>query len=392
MTKNKSRLLIAVLILSIGINLLFYITDVHSILINKFFKDEYIQKISLAEYKLKIVDAGLNMALSDKLLMPIGDKQNIYEKLSKLINRPKNELVYKAFLYAGIVKFGTQGKDDTLLLNNINGIISKKLLKEDGTLNFDLNLVDQVPLGLALIDLDMFYKGTKYKKAAKEIFNYLQKHITTENNLILYREHSNFQCTDALGMVCPFLYKYGKIYHDSTALSIANNQILYYLKNGLDYNSHLPFHGISVHNKLRLGPVNWGRGIGWYTLALAYSVYYTNINNNPNYTLFSNELNYIYNELMLLRVKKYWGQFISGDPDDKIDTSTTAMLLYAFALAGKKVYNEQELVDLFKGYTNTKGYLDFTSGDTYAINRYSEQIGKSELSQGMLLSLFSLYK
>jgi len=68
---------------------------------------------------------------------------------------------------------------------------------------------------------------------------------------------------------------------------------------------------------------------------------------------------------MYLRIHNYWGQFISENPNDTIDTSTTTMLVYAFHLAGHNAYDEAEFVELVVNYTDTDGYLGYSSGDTY---------------------------
>ena len=97
----------------------------------------------------------------------------------------------------------------------------------------------------------------------------------------------------------------------------------------------------------------------------------------------------LYRNLKILQYHNCWGQFINGNKSEQVDTSTTALLLLAFNLAGKEKLSDKEIVGIFKQYTTSDGYIDFTSGDTFDINRYSTEFGKSELTQGLILSLYS---
>lgn len=247
-----------------------------------------------------------------------------------------------------------------------------------------------MPFGLSFIALHQIHGEYKYRRGADQIYQYLKEKQSKDNKLILYREGDSRQFVDVLGMVVPFLIKYGITYNDKTALDVAYGQALFYIKMGLEGHTGFPFHAFSLDTGLRLGPANWGRGIGWYAIALAYVVHYTNNKNNREYATIRNEIDRLHKYLMVLRSNGYWGQFVTGERNDRIDTSTTSMFLYAFGLAGNEGPDESELVDLLGRYTTAEGYLDYTSGDTYSVNRYALEYGKSELSQGMLLSLLGL--
>jgi UDP-N-acetyl-D-mannosaminuronic acid transferase (WecB/TagA/CpsF family) len=99
-------------------------------------------------------------------------------------------------------------------------------------------------------------------------------------------------------------------------------------------------------------------------------------------------MNILYTNLKKLQYHDCWGQFINGDEKEQIDTSTTALLLLAFNMAGKENFTDDKIARIFKNYTTSEGCIDFTSGDTFDINRYSTEFGKSELTQGLLLSLY----
>lgn len=355
--------------------------------------NNYIDHVNIEGYKTIVLGTALRMGESDKTFMHFDDLINKHRVISRIIYRRKQEenlkFYYpKAFLLNGLTDYAVSN-NDSLLMQKITYII-KNYLKDDGHLAFEMDKVDQAVFGLSLISLQQHTDNPFYLKAINDIFRFLKTKVNTDYNIILYRDNQHIQLCDALGMICPFLIKYGTVYKDSIALKMAYNQINYYIKYGLDLETHLPFHAVDLQKNIRLGPVNWGRGVGWYLISLAYAIHYTDEDVNPYYSMYCYEMDLLFEKLMELRINNYWGQFISGDTSDSIDTSTTTLLLYAFGLANYINYQDEEIVKIFSAFTNTKGFLDFTSGDTQDINKYSNEFGVSELSQGMLLSIFSI--
>lgn len=389
----KKTSIYLVLIFSIAFNLVFYVIGIHPVIVKKLFNDDYMGEVSVKYYKDKLLDAGLKMAASQKTVMPFGDYTNFLVELRKVFNKNERDIYFeynfpKAYLMNGLLEYAINN-DDMPLINKIKNV-SDKYIEDDGVMRFEFNKVDQSVFGLSFINLHKIYGDEKYKIGANYIYNYIIMNLDSDRKLILYRKGNNKQFVDVLGMVVPFLIQYGTVYNDSKALDIAYRQILFYMQNGLEEHSHFPFHAINLESNLRLGPANWGRGVGWYAIALGWILHYTSPHNNPHYFEFEKEMNSLHRNLIAQRTNKYWGQFITGSENDKIDTSTTTMLFYSFGLAGKEIYSDEVLVNVFSQYTNSDGYLDFTSGDTYTVNRYAKEYGKSELSQGLLLSLFGL--
>src|SRR5690606_36313764 len=83
-----------------------------------------------------------------------------------------------------------------------------------------------------------------------------------------------------------------------------------------------------------LGSCNWGRGLGWYLLALSYTVKFTNEENNPQYAYFKNEMTILFSNLKLYQGTHYWGQFLGISKQWHIDTSVSCMLIYSLSLSG----------------------------------------------------------
>ena len=74
---------------------------------------------------------------------------------------------------------------------------------------------------------------------------------------------------DTVGMVCPFLYLYGKTYGCPEAQTLCTAQLAEYAQKGLHPALYLPVHAFRRSNGAPLGIYGWGRGCGWYALALA---------------------------------------------------------------------------------------------------------------------------
>lgn len=126
--------LIIVLLLSIGANLVFYFIGIHPVLMKKIIKDDYMQEVSVEEYKEKVLGAGLKMAASEKTLMPFGDNSNFLVQLRKIINMHERNIYFnysfpKAYLMNGLLEYA-QSKSDARLISRVTDIF-KKYHKED---------------------------------------------------------------------------------------------------------------------------------------------------------------------------------------------------------------------------------------------------------------------
>jgi hypothetical protein len=58
----------------------------------------------------------------------------------------------------------------------------------------------------------------------------------------------------------------------------------------------------------------------------------------------------------------------------------------------KEEYTPDKILKQLSNYISKEGFLLQTSGDTERPNSYSKILGKSELSQGVLLLILSRYK
>ena len=78
---------------------------------------------------------------------------------------------------------------------------------------------------------------------------------------------------DTLGLTCPFLALYSKVYGDARCEKLAVDQLRMYHTYGLLSGTVLPNHAFNIQTKLPLGVYGWGRGTAWYMIGLMDSFY-----------------------------------------------------------------------------------------------------------------------
>lgn len=387
MSKKKKYIIYLVLAISVILNLITFSFDTYPYLYpklkNKFFKAETIESIDNTTER-KIVDSAMEMINSSRVIMTWDEATGVTQKILSFNTTSSSDEYRKfnyprAFLFYGITSFASKQNDNKILLETKN--LFDDLINDDGSPAFLLDKIDQVPFGLSSIILYNEFGDEKYLNFTENIYSYVKKNIE-DNGLLPYRKDQKTMLNDALGMAVPFLVEYSKIDNNQEALEIAKRQLDYYIQFGVDKETFLPSHAINRKSKIKVGPVNWGRGIGWYFLALS------------NFYKETGELSEEYEGIIsTLKVIKnsdnLWSQFPGSG--DKFDASTTTLFVYSMLLNDSTLYGKEEILRLLKPYLSHSGDILQTSGDTYGLNRYSNAFGKSEFSQGMLLLILSLY-
>ncbi|GGZ35929.1 hypothetical protein GCM10007049_31510 [Echinicola pacifica] len=382
-----------ILLASITFNLIFIAIDIYPSISREaweYYESKQKGKISdpviLQE---SILQKSMEMARGRTTLMPMHDQsfflKEIKTKLKSLKSTKSTPYFYpKAFLFTGLTDYAISHQDSSLMKE-----IKKEFnfyIKEDGRPSFEVNIVDQIPFGMAAINFYRFYGEEKYKKMADYMFLKILEWRSEETGLIYYRtDHINkFYYVDTLGMICPFLSRYYYYFDVSTAKVIARNQLDYFINHGIDQDSQLPFHAINIKQGLKVGPTNWGRGIGWYYLAMSEYTKYTR-------DLFLNETIFELNITLegLKNDTNTWTQFPGSS--EHFDASATVMFLYCI-LSLQPNHDLQDQVISILAPEMLNGNLLSTSGDTHSINKYSTTFGNSELSHGIFLMTLGLEK
>lgn len=134
--------------------------------------------------------------------------------------------------------------------------------------------VDDTLCGVALIDLYLLTGKETYKAGADKMAAYLlelEERYKDEAGSIPYRpaQGNGHIYVDAVGMICPFLIRYGLAFEQDKAVQIALKQIKNMLQYGMDDRTGLPYHGFQYKNQVKYGIIGWGRAVGWLMLGMA---------------------------------------------------------------------------------------------------------------------------
>lgn len=359
--------MIYLLIVSIIINVLFVIPLIWQCVLKR--KPNYIKK-EISDEKLLHLIASSSLTNKRKLMVFYEPTGTILDYLQLL--RPRGREIVNNFqnsyLLFGLTSYAlAYGRQDVLqcVIDRINSFLNSK-----NELSYPLIRLDQVPFGMTLILLQK-YATQDYSSAINQIYNFLLDRYAKDGSL-LYIRGSKFQHVDSLGMYVPFLSLYSKQYGDSKSLEMIRKGLEEYDKYGVDYNTGIPAHGYNLDSKIKIGSINWGRGLGWYLLGLSFV---------------EDEGSHRVDEILPnLPLEQFPGQ------TSEFDSSTAIMTkIYIFK---KRLYeNGAELsLDFIKPFISKDGHVGNCSGDTYTYNRYSNAFGPSELCDGLLLYLGSLLK
>ena len=111
----------------------------------------------------------------------------------------------------------------------------------------------------------------QYRRAIEKLAEYAMAYPVDETGSLPYRANQkNGQIyVDAIGMVCPFLYEYGRFFNKNEYMELSVRQIVNFLAYGMDGSTGLPYHGYSMQSTYKYGIVGWGRAVGWLLRGMA---------------------------------------------------------------------------------------------------------------------------
>lgn len=104
-----------------------------------------------------------------------------------------------------------------------------------------------------------------YREAVDKLAAFAMEYEKDEADSLIYRAgHGDRHVfADTLGLVCPFLYRYGMIFNRQECMELAMKQIANFLAYGMDGVSGLPYHGYDMTDGCKYGIIGWGRAVGW---------------------------------------------------------------------------------------------------------------------------------
>lgn len=192
----------------------------------------------------------------------------------------------------------------------------------------EIRNIDNIMNGYSLLYVYEETKDEKYKIAADKLYEYLLQYEKEMQGTMPYRKGTpNHVYVDGVGMIAPFLCRYGSMFQKKEAIDMGIKQIQDFLKYGMDESSGLPYHGYDIKTGVKYGIIGWGRSLGWLLLAMADSIEYIP---EPAEGLEVVEAfqKLLKTALLYLRKDGYFAWQLSAMEGPK-DTSSTAMIGYA---------------------------------------------------------------
>lgn len=193
---------------------------------------------------------------------------------------------------------------------------------------------------------------------------------------------------DTLGLTCPFLALYARVYGVPECEDIAVRQLEMYHTYGMLRGTALPNHAFNIKTKLPLGVYGWGRGTAWYVIGLTdtYAELQTPAHREKVRSWIDEAA------ASYLEFQRADGGFgASLQRQSTYDSSATAALAWFYArcsvLLGKEEYRaaaERSLGKLLKK-TRITGAIDDCQGDTKGIGIFAQTYDVMPFAQGMAL-------
>lgn len=226
-------------------------------------------------------------------------------------------------------------------------------------------------------------------KPAMDFMVSLVDQNTDEQGLVAYtNKHDPNRYVDTLGLVCPFLALYSRVYHCPRYEALSFAQLKFYHDHGLLADSNLPNHAIHAHSRLPLGVYGWGRGTAWYILGLIDT--YFELNSDTYQTAVRTWIREAANSYRVFqRTDGGFGSILQIDAS--YDSSATAALAWFYAkcanLFAYDAYAEcaDRSLRKLKSVTRITGKIDWCQGDTKGIGVFAQTYDIMPFAQGLAL-------
>lgn len=193
---------------------------------------------------------------------------------------------------------------------------------------------------------------------------------------------------DTIGLTCPFLALYAKVYKSSKWLDVAFCQINMFHHFGLYEDTALPNHAFNIDSKLPLGVFGWGRGVAWYLIGLMDT--YKNLDHEEyKYTLKKWILEAAEKYMIYQRDDGGFGTILQRT--QTYDSSATAVLAWFYGCCYEMFMDEkykhvkQKCINKLLSCTRISGAIDLCQGDTKDIGVFAQTYDLMPFAQGMTL-------
>ena len=171
------------------------------------------------------------------------DVKYIIKRLLKPNNTPKRDAFF--WTHALLTQALERADDIETLRKYYDTWISR------GTPIYNL---DNIMNGYSLLYVYEKTNDVKYKQTADVLYDWICDYVKQMGTAIPYRKkHPTHVYVDGLGMIVPFLCRYGAMFHKQEATELGIKQIIGFLECGMDETTGLPYHGYDTKTKIKQG-------------------------------------------------------------------------------------------------------------------------------------------
>lgn len=234
-------------------------------------------------------------------------------------------------------------------------------------------------------------------RPAMDVARELIERNINDEGMISYTggKHNPEMYVDTIGLTCPFLALYAKVYGVPSCEEISFLQLAAYRQYGLLSAALLPNHAFHIKTKLPLGVYGWGRGTAWYVIGLmdTYSELQSSQYRDTVYQWIE-EAAAAYT--VYQRVDGGFGSILQRE--DTYDSSATAALAWFYGKCGiclgRREYREvlRRCLEKLLKKTRITGAIDECQGDTKGIGIFAQSYDVMPFAQGMALRAINIEK
>lgn len=195
-----------------------------------------------------------------------------------------------------------------------------------------IHYMDNILNGMPLLELYAAGGKEKYEKLLHKMAAWLKAYPLDERGNMVYRlRNKNLIFADGIGMVCPFLCRYGTEMEDRDMVKLGVVQMVHFVENAMDEETGLPYHGFDSGTGVKCGAVGWGRAAGWVMTGIADSLAVLP-EDTPQYSFLKNHLAAMAEASICYQREDGSFSWLLPAREGEADTSATAMI--ASALLG----------------------------------------------------------
>ena len=222
----------------------------------------------------KIIEEGVSKLRRDLLTYPIENSRNKCKRLLKnMLGRgetaPDRFFWPHAMMADALWQYYKASGDESIVklletYYDSHQITAKNIKYPDTVMN-----------GYTLIDLYEITGKQQYKKMLDSMAEYIKSAPRAKDGSILYRENQKEMVyADTIGMIVPFMCRYGAITGDKELQELAVLQVMNFIKSGMDRESGLLYHAYDAETNIKHGIIGWGRAVGWILIGIAEGIDY----------------------------------------------------------------------------------------------------------------------